>query len=125
MRGAAHGLVHCEQAPVDWVFDRRLEQVRLVGGQFACAPADHAKAFMARGGREPGAEPLWILDPVEVLDQAQPGGLCDVRCVRARKPVRTRGGPHQPGETVDDRAPGCLVPVAGGADQRFETRGWA
>ena len=44
--------------------------------------ADVPERFAARRRREPGAEVLGLADAVEVLDEPQPGGLRDVRCVR-------------------------------------------
>ena len=41
----------------------------------------------------------------------------DVRGVGVEKPVGARRGPDQAREAVDDRAPGALVAVAGGADR--------
>ena len=37
-----------------------------------------AQALVPRGRRQPGAHPIRVLDAVDVLEQAQPGGLGDV-----------------------------------------------
>ena len=44
-----------------------------------------AQALVPRGRRQPGAHPVGVLDPVDVLEQPQPGRLGDVGGVALRQ----------------------------------------
>jgi hypothetical protein len=54
------------------------EDVVAVAQDHPLADRQAAQALVPRGGHEPGAHPIGVLDPVDVLEQAQPCGLGDV-----------------------------------------------
>jgi hypothetical protein len=75
----------------------------------ACRQA--AQALIPSGRRQPGAHAIGILDPVDVLEQAQPGGLGDIGGIAFRE-LEIRGdGPDEPGELIDQTLP--RAPVTG------------
>ncbi len=75
-------------------------------------------------------EPLGLTDPVEMLDQPQPGRLGDVRRIVPRETMRPGRRPDQAREAIDDRVPGGSVSARGlfdklsqGHDAAFDKRG--
>ncbi len=71
-------------------------------------PAGRAQALQALApgrGREPGTDPVGLLDPADVLGQAQPGGLEHVGRVGVAEPEGAGHRPHQPAEPFDQPAP--------------------
>ena len=84
--------------------------------------AQRAQAFAARGRGEPRAHALGVLQPVEVLDQPQPGGLDHVGGVGPLEPVRAGDRPDEPVEPLHEPVPGRLIARRGGPHELPDIR---
>jgi len=60
-----------------------------------------AQALISCRRRQPGAHAIRVLDAVDVLEQPEPRGLCDVSGVALRQLEIHRNGPDEPGVLVD------------------------
>jgi len=81
------------------------------------------QALIPRGGREPGAHAIGILDAVDVLEQSQPGRLGDVSGIALPQPEFPGNGPDEPGELINQAFPRLSVPASGASYQPRDTRG--
>jgi hypothetical protein len=75
--------------------------------------AQDTEALAVRGRRQPCAGPRRIGQPVDVLEQPNPGGLRDIGGVGIAQPMRAPHGPDHAAELGDERVPTSLV--AGGS----------
>ena len=102
-----------------FVGQQRLVDVRLGAGQSLedgvvvaehqpLAQRQHPQALAPGGDHQPGPDPLRI-DPVDVLEQPQPGRLGNVRRITVGQPEAARDRPDQPGVPVDQLFPGKLL----------------
>ena len=82
-----------------------------------------AQALVPCGRRQPGADAIRVLDTVDVLEQAEPGGLGDVGGVALRQLELHRNGPDEPGVLIDQALPCMPVPLRGAAHQARDIRG--
>ena len=71
-----------------------------------------AQALVPRRRGQPGADPIRILDAVDVLEQAEPGGLGDIGSVAVEQLELGGNGPDEPGVLVNQALPGPPVPAA-------------
>src|SRR5215467_11432743 len=94
-----------------------VEPVHVAGRQGPAGRAQGLQALAPGGGREPGAYPVGMVDPPDVLGQAQPGGLVDVGGVGVAEPVCPGNRPHQAAEPVHETAPGNLIATGRAAYQ--------
>ena len=76
-----------------------------------------AQALVPRGGRQPGAHPGGLLEPVDVLQQAQPGHLGNVSGVAFCQLEVAGHRPDQPGVLVNQPFPHPPVPRSGAPHQ--------
>lgn len=93
---------------VRWRVVGELGQLVAVGDQPRRAP-QHPQTFAAGRRRQPGAHSRRLLEPAEMLHQAQPGALDHVGRIPVAQPVRARHRPHQATELVDEPVPRALV----------------
>ena len=77
----------------------------------ALARREAAQALVPGRGGQPGAHPGWVVEPVDVLEQAQPRGLEHVRGIALDQLEIPGHRPDQPGVLVEQALPGQLVPV--------------
>ena len=75
----------------------------------ALRPLLHAQAFAPGRRRQPRADPLWLADGVQVLDQGQPDRLRHIRRLGWRSTHASSDRPHHRPESRDESIPGTLV----------------
>ena len=95
---------------IDLVVDH---QVQRIGRGDVRAPRGDPQALPPRCGGQPRAEALRLLNPVEVLHQAQPRRLAHLGHVGIVQPAPPGDGDHQPSEAPDEDLPGRAGPGTG------------
>jgi hypothetical protein len=73
------------------------------------------QALVAGRRREPASDPLRVFDPVDVLEQSEPGGLDHIGGVDFGQPEVPGHGPDKPRVLIDEAIPrrlvsGCRLP---------------
>jgi hypothetical protein len=76
-----------------------------------------AQAFITGRRRQPGTDPVGVLDPVDVLEQPQPGGLHHVGGIALDQFEFHRDRPDQPGKLVNQAFPGLVIALSGAPHQ--------
>ena len=86
-----------------------------MGQDYPLARGQAAQALVPGGRRQPGTNAIGVLDPVDVLKQAQPSGLGDIGRIALRQ-LEFRGDrPDEPGVLLDQAFPRPPVPGRGTA----------
>ncbi len=86
-------------------------EIGVDANDFAPTATQYSQALVARRGRQPSAEVVWVTHLVEMLDEAQPCCLTDICSVRGRQGKPARDRPHKScvslNECVPRRAVAC------------------
>jgi hypothetical protein len=101
-----------------------VERVILVREHQPLAGGQGSQALVPRRCREPGTNPVGMLDPVDVLDQPHPGRLEYVRRIALEEPEVPGDRPDEPAIPIDEALPRVWIAVGGPAHQpgRIEIR---
>jgi hypothetical protein len=121
-----HGLAHPgrpflgEQRLVDFRLmpGGAVERVLLVSEHQPLAGRQGPQALVPCRCREPGTDPVGMLDPVDVLDQPHPGRLEYVRGIALNKLEVPGDRPDEPAIPIDEALPRVGVAVGGPVQQR-------
>ena len=87
--------------------------VRAGAGYLSLPHPEKSQCLTAGRGDQPAADAFGLGDPIEVLDQTQPGGLVDVGGIGGPQTVTSDHRPDRTGVPVDESLPRRLIAYAG------------